>query len=271
MPYKIQKLSVSGVIDQAAAIVKDHLKLFLTIMAMTWVPFQIILFILTKAILPPPVTEHSTQEEVFEFLQAAGIVGGIAIVLMTIVLPLANAAVIYTVAELYLGRTVTAVEAVKQSFRKFFALVGTGILTSLAIAGGMILCIVPGILFALWFAFGQHAVVLEDMSGPAALSRSKELVKPHLGNLLALGLVVGMMSWMVNAGAGLIPQVYIQGLVTIAISAVTTVFSAAVFVVFYFSCRCANENFDLEHLAAAVDEGAAPLPEADEQQLFDED
>ena len=270
MPYKIQKLSVSGVIDQAAAIVKDNFLLFLKIVAMTWVPVQIVIFVAGQLILPPQITETSTQEEIIAFFQAFAVLMGIIIVLLMFFLPLTNASVIHAVAELYLGRTVTAKEAVMASFGKIAPLIGTGILMGLATFGGMILCIVPGILFALWFVLGQHVVVLEETSGTAALSRSKELVQPHMGNLIAIGLMVWVIQAMVNGAANLIPQVYLQGVAAITLGAVTTVFSAAVFVVFYFSCRCANENFDLEHLAAAVDEGAAPPVEEDGEELFDE-
>ena len=39
--------------------------------------------------------------------------------------------------------------------------------------GGMILCIVPGILAAFWFALATQVVVIEGVAGFAAMKRSK--------------------------------------------------------------------------------------------------
>ncbi|TSC85405.1 MAG: hypothetical protein G01um101416_873 [Microgenomates group bacterium Gr01-1014_16] len=53
----------------------------------------------------------------------------------------------------------------------------TGLLTGLAVAGGFLLLIIPGFIFSYWFAFTNQIVVIENLSGTAALSRSKQLVK----------------------------------------------------------------------------------------------
>lgn len=120
----------------------------------------------------------------------------------------------------------------------------------------VILGIIPGILFALWFSLYAHAVVLENLGGTAALSRSKALVRPHLGTLIILGLLVGAITILLQMGAGMIPQKHVAFLLQVLIASGITLFSTAAFVVFYFSCRCAVENFDLEHLAATIDSGA---------------
>ncbi len=129
----------------------------------------------------------------------------------------------------------------------------------LAVFGGMILLIIPGILFALWFGLSQHVVVLEDLSGTAALGRSKVLVRPNLGTFLVLGIIVFFIAFLLGMGAGLVPQKHVQTVLTILISAGVTLFSTAAFVVFYFSCRCSVENFDLEHLAASIDQVEPPV------------
>jgi len=56
-------------------------------------------------------------------------------------------------------------------------LLWTNFLAILAITGGIILFIIPGILFAVWFSQVNFVVVQEQLSGPAALRRSRQLVR----------------------------------------------------------------------------------------------
>jgi hypothetical protein len=59
----------------------------------------------------------------------------------------------------------------------------------------------------------------------------------------------------------MVPQPHVQMIVQVLLQAALTLFSTAAMVVFYFSCRCGVENFDLEHLAASVgsDQGKPPV------------
>ena len=52
----------------------------------------------------------------------------------------------------------------------------TSMLTALAVLLGLILFVVPGVIFTIWYGFAFNAVALENKSGMAALSYSKQLV-----------------------------------------------------------------------------------------------
>lgn len=255
MRFKIQHLGLDGVLNQAIAVVKSHFGLLIRIMLIAWVPFNLISGLVQVALMPqmPP---NPTPEDVQRFMQ--GITSNLPITLsimfvaFLVVLPLTNAAVIYAVAELYLGRSVTAMEAIRKGASRLGPLIWTTFLITVATLGGMVFCVVPGILFGLWFGLGHHVTVLENISGPQALGRSKQLVQNYLGQFLVLGLIVAAISIAISVGTAVIPQQQIQVVVNVLVNAVLTVFSTTVFVVFYFSCRCGVENFDLEYLAAAV-------------------
>lgn len=257
MSYRIQHLKLGGILDQAIAIVKNNFGLLFGILLFAWVPYSLIAGAINLAIapqLPPNPTMQDVsrfQAEAVENLPitlAIGLFGGL------IILPLTNAAIIYAVAERYLGKSITARQAISKGLSKIVPLVGTSILMGLAIMGGLLLCVIPGILFALWFGLAQHVVVLEDVSGTTALGRSKQLVRPYLGTFLALGLVVFIIAFLLGMGVAFVPSPPVSMVVGIIINAAVTMFSAAAFVVYYFSCRCGLENFDLEHLAASVGE-----------------
>lgn len=271
MIYKIQYLKLGGILDQAINIIKDNFGLLFGIMAILLIPYQFILgliqlsFANVPEIAPGIPTEEAvriqqraleSRMELMPFFLLVTLVGGFVIV------PLANAAVIQAVARRYLGQPVTAIEAIKHGFRRLLPLIGTSILMGLAVAGGFLLLIIPGILCLIWFSLSQHVVVIEEVGGLTALKRSKKLVSPHWATFAALGLVLGIISWLLTVSLEFVPQPHIKLAVSTCVSAITTMVWTAALVVFYFSCRCAEENFDLEYLAQSI--GEAP-PVADSQ------
>lgn len=89
--------------------------------------------------------------------------------------------------------------------RPFWKFLGASILVSLAVAAGLILLIVPGIIFALMFMFASF-VVIEREAGPiVALDESKRMTKGYkwklLGFILLLTLVnlLGLLALVVGA------------------------------------------------------------------------
>lgn len=74
----------------------------------------------------------------------------------------------------------------------------TEFLAGLAVLGGMILLIIPGLMFGVWFMFAGLLVITENFKGKVALSRSKQLVKGNFwgiaSSLVILGFIVGAIS-----------------------------------------------------------------------------
>lgn len=92
----------------------------------------------------------------------------------------------------------------KESFRrawdKIASYLWVNFLVGLAVLGGLILLIIPGIIFAVWFTLASYVLVAENKKGTSALSRSKELVQGNwwavLGRIAFMGLI-GMIAGMV--------------------------------------------------------------------------
>jgi hypothetical protein len=255
MAYKLQHMGLGGILDQAIAITKDHFVLLYTIMLILVVPFNLVMGFVKLAVtqpLPPNPTFQDIMQANQSNSEYAPLITIVGIVYSLLIAPLANAAVIHAVARLYLEEPVTALGAIKFGAVRYLPLIGTSFLMYMAIFGGMILCIIPGILFALWFGFSQHVVVVEGIAGTAALKRSKKLVRPYLGTFLVLGMIVGVISLAIAAIVWFIPEPHVKVVVTSLLQGVTYVVGTAAGVVFYFSCRCAVENFDLQYLAQSI-------------------
>jgi hypothetical protein len=255
MAYRIQHLGLGDVLDQAIAIVKDHFGLLFKIMLCLLIPVQLasnLLALATMPKLPPGASPDEYAEILRHQAPVMAIVGSLGLLQLFFVIPLTNAAVIHAVARLYLDEQVTAREAFRHAISRLAPIVGTSVLKFFAVVGGFFLCIFPMFVFLLWFGLSQHVVVIEGLSGPRALGRSKQLVQPNFFTFLILGLLVFSIGFSISFSARFIPQVYLQGVTAILVNAVITIFVTTVFVVFYFSCRCGVENFDLEYLAQSI-------------------
>jgi len=67
-------------------------------------------------------------------------------------------------------------ESITSSKPLLFVAFLTSLLSGLAILGGFILLIIPGIIFSIWFAFALYAVVLDSKKDTEAMKYSKKLV-----------------------------------------------------------------------------------------------
>ncbi len=74
------------------------------------------------------------------------------------------------------GRDLSLGEAFQLGRRRMWALAVVGLWTGLAITGGFILLIIPGIICAVWFVFSSFVFVNENISGTDALRQSKKYV-----------------------------------------------------------------------------------------------
>jgi hypothetical protein len=81
--------------------------------------------------------------------------------------------------KLYKGQPIEINKIFELSFTKIPSYLLVAFLTGLAVFGGCIMLIIPGIIFAIWFAFSAYINLLEDKEnkGIAALKSSKALVE----------------------------------------------------------------------------------------------
>lgn len=90
---------------------------------------------------------------------------------------------------LYVGRkTAMLSELATIAGKKFFPALGAGILYMLILFGGMMLFVIPGIIFWLWFVFYTQAIVLDNKKILESLKFSKSLVKGRWWRVFALSI-----------------------------------------------------------------------------------
>ncbi len=117
-----------------------------------------------------------------------------------------------TVAQLYAIKDQTEGIGWKESFKRsrpkinpFFF---TGLLNGLAVLGGMILFIIPGIIFALWFSQSPYIVIEEGLNNTAALKRSKYYVKGRISQIFGKLFYVGIITFGIYIGLMIILAIF---------------------------------------------------------------
>jgi hypothetical protein len=147
--------------------------------------------------------------------------------------------------KLFKGQPIEINKIFEVSFAKIPSYLLVAILTGLAIFGGFILLIIPGIIFTIWFGFSSYINLLEDKDnkGVAALKSSKALVEgrwlnvfvrlvvPSLVVYIALIIVMIIVGIIMALLSGAISQ-YESMIITNIISSVCSLILTPLMVIF---------------------------------------
>jgi uncharacterized membrane protein len=188
---------------------------------------------------------------------------GIFVVLSAI----ATAATVFIVSESYMGRPLSAGEALNRATPFLWRVIACSILTGLLVMVGFLLFLVPGIVLLCGLILAFPALVLEPGStASGALARSWALTRGSrwriFGMLLTLGLLLYVPIVALTALAALVlpdaptGSVMSGGLIGLVMAAVVQLFLYPLFycvlTVSYYDLRVRKEGFDLEVLAQTL-------------------
>jgi uncharacterized membrane protein len=181
------------------------------------------------------------------------IVGVLAILILY---TLAQAAILYVAFQSMRGRAVGIAEALRRGLSRFGAIVGLAILVGFGIWIGLILLIVPGIMFALRWSVALPACVVEGLGPLASMKRSAQLTKGHRWKLFGIFLLL----WAASALAGLLIGLLLKpaGVVVTQVgqgvwNAAWTAFWYVTLAMVYHDLRVTKEGVDIDQIAAVFD------------------
>jgi hypothetical protein len=95
------------------------------------------------------------------------------------------------------GEDIGILESYALSFSRFGRFVWTGFLYILIVLGGMILLIIPGIIWGIKYFYAPYAVIVEGIGGKEAFSRSKALTKDRLWEIGWREFVFGLLFFLI--------------------------------------------------------------------------
>jgi hypothetical protein len=191
--------------------------------------------------------------------------------LLTVVLGLiATGASVFVVSESYLGRGITAREALARATPFVVPMIFASVAVGLLALVGFILFFIPGVIAVCGLALTIPALVVESLEPSAAMGRSWSLTRGHRLRMLGLFFVIvillvvpyvalmgvfGVVAALVSAGgakaagaAVLMIGVVLAAIVQLLLS---PLYQAAL-VIAYYDLRVRKEGFDLEVLASSL-------------------
>ena len=185
-------MSITDIIVESYRLYKNNVKKFFPYILLTFIPSALIViarFILTY--FAPGASLGTIGLSFLSFLLVALLLSAVGFWF--------SIAFIRVIANAYTGKTSGSIGSELGTAKKiFWPAVGVTILTALAVLGGMILLIIPGIIFMLWFAFSYASVTIDNTGVMESLHKSKALVDGRWWNVfwrlvipgLALGILV---------------------------------------------------------------------------------
>jgi hypothetical protein len=145
-------------------------------------------------------------------------------------------------------------------FRRGLPVVGTVVIVWLVTSAGALLLVVPGVVFLVAASVSIPAAVVERPGVVGAIRRSFELTRGSRWQLLAAGLVIVVVQWLLSSAAQLAtfllaplwPGPWVLGasvLVSQVASALVSVISVVAIAVCYHDLRVTKEGVDTAELA----------------------
>lgn len=254
-PLDLRPRGVGELLDGAIKLYVANWATFMGIVAVVVVPFGL----LQALFATPPAIDG-----------AAPAPGGAALVLGVVegllVFTVVEAAMAKTAADVYLGEPVGIAKTYRYAVPLIGSLLWVVLVAGLAVVGGFILLIVPGIFLLLRFYFALIVLVVEGERGTQAMRRSWRLVKGSTWRVLGITLLVALIAGVAQgilaapfAIAGFVTETLALSIVgDVVASVLVTPLVSLVTVLLYFDLRVRKEGFDLELLARDLGPGGEP-------------
>jgi hypothetical protein len=268
----LRPMTLGEVLDRTFKLYRSNFWLFAGIIAL---PF-LVLFVINIGIasLAPGVRGSAAGTVPSPRLLASMIGGGLTFGLLYLfLLGAAQAATVFAVSDLYLGRSTGLRECYRRVGGKAFRVILILILTALIVGVGFLLLIIPGIILLCRTAISVPASMLEDSKSIRSIERSMELTKGYSGQVFLIFVLVWVLTWLVaiifqtpfaflmqaqhTVSFGTLVLQYLSSFVSqVLVGPIATI----AFSLMYYNLRVRKEAFDIQHLMASL--GPNPSPNA---------
>ena len=196
----LRPLSLGEILDRTFSIYRKHFLLFAGITAIPQLLVLALRLAQTLFMTFPAVRRNVPAEQLQAGpsggLIAFGVIGVIVGVVVYFVAYLfAQGGTVFAVSELYLGRATTIGASLGRMRGQLGSLFGVLTLNGLAVIGGLILLIIPGIYVACRLLICVPAALLEDLGPRSSLERSWGLTKDYAGRAFVINLLYVALSY----------------------------------------------------------------------------
>lgn len=284
MSYEIKALNAPGILDNAVKLLRENFKTLFIITVVSTLPLDVIrnLILASNMEKVGGFRLGMSTEELQTWLRGVQEANSPLVKAMTwleilIINPFTVAALTYAISTQYLNKKTSVAESLRIATQTFLSIIWVRIILGLGLFGAAmlgaliigvaaaftgLLALIPSLALAvaliyllLRFSLITAAIVLDGKRGLKALERSSDLMVGNYSTLLLLGLITSLLTlvlFMFGTVDALIPIVALRVGIQACLNSALLIFSTCWFVVFYYSCRCNRENFDLGLLAENI-------------------
>ena len=254
----LQPRTIGEILSTAFNVYKANAARLITIVAVIVVPLTLLDALLTRGVFAAKRETELTPLGSVTVVDArsafvwitGGLIAGLIVILMWFVV---EAAVSRATAQTTVGDPIDVEASYRWAFDHLWSILGISLLAALVIVGGLILLIVPGLIFAVMLSVVIPAFVFEGRRGSSALGRSWDLVKGHfwhvVGAILLAALITGVVSSLLTAPTS---NWFVYWVLASIARTLTIPFSALVSVVLYLDLRARSESLTGETLRSEL-------------------
>jgi hypothetical protein len=263
----LRPMTLGQVLDTTFSLYKRNFWLFVGIMAL---PFLLLLVLQVgiAALQTGALTGSSrpVSPAAVSGVIAGAVVGGIAVMLAYLfMVGAAQAATIFAVSDLYLGRPASVRGSYRKVGSKAFRVLLLLFLVGLTVGVGFLLLIIPGFILLCRTAIAVPASMLEDTKAIGSIERSMQLTKGFAMQVFLIFLLVWVLSY-VAILIFQVPFVYLEGaaaqahqtlsfgmlvlqhLASFLSEVLVGPIGTIAFSLMYYNLRVRKEAFDIQHL-----------------------
>jgi hypothetical protein len=251
-------LRVGEILGTAWRLYQRHWRRLLPIAAVVVVPFTLLQYLFGDWLRRQGEVTSAQQVSTSQWaVGAAGLVTALGGLLMYLVM---TGAITRAVAAEAAGQDPSLEQSYRFGFHRLGPVLLVSVLVGLAVVGGLILLIIPGIWIGIRLATSTQALVVEGRRPTEAMGRSWNLVGGHWWHAFGTLLLAGLLTFLVNAlittpfGA----TNWLGQAVAAAVATVVTLpYSTLIGVLLYLDLRARKETLTLERLRADLQASAA--------------
>jgi hypothetical protein len=260
-PKLFRPRGIGEILTHALDIYRMHWKNLIALVAIIVVPLTVLQALLANQLSDAAQVTQTVngQVQINGSLGAFWLASLATALLSVLTFTILTGAITRAAALTFLGHDMDIAESYRFGLARFWSIVLVGLLYGLAVLGGLILFIIPGIFFAIRFALSVHTLVIEGQRGTSALSRSWNLVKGlgwHVfGALFVAAFLAGIVSAVLTApfNSSLALRTIGQSIASV----ITMPYTALVGVLLYLDVRVRKEGYDPSQLEADLARSAA--------------
>jgi len=172
-----KEYSIETMLSKAWRLYRDNFSLILAIVLIVYIPINIVLGMLPM---------DNSQEGFRLYAGMAQLLEGIFGIISTM-------AIAFVVKYKLDDKKIDWQKAIEKSFSRWWPAIWTNLFVGILLIALFILLIVPGVIFAIYWAFVIYVVALFGKSGKEAMDRSKAIVKGRWWKVFLYNIIFGIL------------------------------------------------------------------------------